>query len=371
MEELIDHLHDHAQVWETTNPEEADLIEVSEIWESIDHAGESSVEQTKIEAYRLKQWLNTTRPDPRNPFPFRSQCSLRIVWVRIARDDKVHYVSKDQIDTVVDAFKLHLAYKYYGTSGAGATEISRSHGSRIPSQYTFSYRPKLAAIWAREADSNTTQAIFFTVEDYIKSFKLLLKRKWRMLDQEMFIPFLCSAMIGLQVDKLSNKINEDIRGIENKTGVHGWKSKDRKVAPNDLETQFQWVGVMSTKTASALRKIRIITKLNHFALERLDSSVSTEVLPDDNHLPNDDSEGKGAVDNGDGALGDDTERRDYWFNERSAGHDRLRSVIALLENRADEQHNRVEFLQQRVQLQTQVVSNSNLFFISFFDDCGD
>lgn len=371
MEELINHLHDHAQVWEATDPIEADLIEISEIWDSIDPAGEPSVEQTKIEAYRLNSWLDTTRPDPLNPFPFRSQCSLRIVWVKIDRDDNVHCVSKNQLNTVINAFKLDLAYKYCATVSAGTTEISRSHGSRIPPQYAFSYRPKLAAIWGREVKSDTIQAIFFTVEDYINSFKLILERRWRILGQEMFIPFLCSAVMGLQVDESSNKVNADIRGIENRTGFHGWNDNDAKLAPNDLEGLLQRVSAMSTKTVSSLRKIRTMTKLHQFASERLDSSLSIKALTDDDRPPKDNSEGKRAAEDEGGALGDYNGRHNDWLSSRNESHGRLCSLIALLENRAHDQHIRVEYLQQRIQLQTEVVSDHNPFFLSFFGDSRD
>ncbi|KAL1633266.1 hypothetical protein SLS58_011155 [Diplodia intermedia] len=348
MEETVDYLHEHAQVWEKTDPIEAGRIEISEIWESIDSAGEPTVKHTTIDAHNLTQWLNTTRPDPTKPFPFLSKCSLRIVWVKIARNEHARYMSASQIDTVVNAFKLNLAYKYYPTSASGATEFSQYNGSRIPSQYAFSHRPKTAAIWTRELKSNTIQAMFFTLEDHIKSFQLLLNRNWRMLDQEMFIAFLCSVMIGVQVDQALTKINEEIRGIEYRTGFHGWNDDLTKLAPNGPERLLQKTGAMSTKAASSLRKLRIITNLHCFVSKQLDSSVSTEALTDDHHKPHDDGEDEG------GPPEDYTGRQNDWFNARRESHGRLRSVIALLENRAQEQHNRVEYLQQRVQLQTPV-----------------
>ncbi|OJD30072.1 protein kinase [Diplodia corticola] len=357
MEELVNHFQKHAQVWEKADPIEADRIEISEIWESIDSAGEPTVKHTTIDAHNLKQWLNTTRPDPKKPSPFLSRCSLRIVWVKIDTNEHVHYMSASQINTVVNSFELNLAYKYYGTSAAGVTEFSQYNGSRIPSQYAFSLRPKTAAIWAREPESNTIQAIFFTVEDHIKSFQLLLDRNWRMLDQDMFIAFLCSTMIGLQVDQALTKINEDIQGIEYRTGVHGWNTDLTKLAPNGLEALLQKTGAMSTKAVSSLWKLRIIKNLHYFVSEQLDSSVSTEALTDDHHKPHDDSEDKGTAEDEGGPPGDCTGRQNDWFNARRESYGRLRSVIALLESRTQEQHNRVEYLQQRVQLQTQVIES--------------
>jgi len=325
MEEIFRYLGDNNDLWGecslTNNPQ----IHVSEISSDATSSQEICVHKI-ISRESLEEWLKdgTKRPCSKKSCKTGSSLLFRIVWIEHT-DRRCDDIDSTSLDQIVTAFNLELATRYYGTAFAGVTAFPpKTKSATEHRSYSFSYHPKLALLWSHDTTSHLTQAICFAGRAQISKFRQMLEVKWRLVDQEMMIAFLCSLLLSGEVDFHQSAIKQEVREVEVRTGYHRWTSRQESPASGDLAALSAKMSGCGTKMASCARKVKVVQEMNEFILEQLQEQQRRQ-----------------------GNLGPPLE-----------SHRLLENNIKLVQRRAKMQRLDTEFFQNRISIQITAVRYS-------------
>lgn len=270
--DVFQYLIDRDEVWDPTSFGAHNTLSVTEVKHET-HTQPHAATHLTIHENDTSQWLahdnNSTKSLP----------NVKIVWVEHDRIESQYKIAANTFHEVIHAFELSQAYGYHRTAFAGVAALpftgGNDHNSRA---YSITYHPKLALIWSSQDNpANLTQAVCLASAPHIDRFKALLEANWKAFsDQDMMLAFLCSLLLSTDVDRLQYSIKDAVRGVEVRTGYHQWHNRSEAPPMDDLAVLSAKVSGYNTKTASCLRKIKVIEELNNFILEQIREEKQTQ-----------------------------------------------------------------------------------------------
>jgi hypothetical protein len=224
MDELYRNLGAHSY-WGVDTNEAAVSFDVTEIW--IDLAsGKASPKPRTVNVSELEAWLGEIS---RGDGSTKQTLAARFVRLQITKDKRIT-LPRDAWKKLLKAFGLELAYSYSRSCINGITALPRTTRPDAAElqAYSFTYLPKLAALWTQKSSQNPSTSIVngILLSDplYEVPLKTALQAPWTasVCGHAMFLPLCISLSFGALVDQTHHNVKTALRGIEDVTGFHAF-----------------------------------------------------------------------------------------------------------------------------------------------------
>ena len=246
--------------WETLSFSVTDALPVSEVWvDAIRLDMPRSLHRT-ITKSEIPSWLAETATENRQDQSRR--CLLRIIWLTVCVKQSSCNVAADVVADIVRAFGLgemqeHSSHCYSWSVCEGDS------GFGIPRAYYFGKYPRMNLSWSRKDGTIETSALCVAKESNVETLKQLLDHDIMQLlvHHELMLLFFCAVMFSKQIDEQQEKIKQQVKEVEVRTGYHTWQSRSETAALGDLTSLSAKMSGCETKNASLLRKIRVVLEV--------------------------------------------------------------------------------------------------------------
>ena len=277
MDSLLAFLSTNDQIWAHYDTTQRAELDVSELRCEPDNTSFRTFHRT-LQPSETEGWL--TVPSDEGVQRPNGSCTLRVVWISRDRFQNVDDVAAHQLAHVLEAFELKMAYDYTRTTFATTVALHEDHA--IPRRvYAVCMHPKLSLVWRH--DNGSTRAILFADSASVQDFKSILDSQWCFAHDPAFMAFVCALKLGREIDQEQDKVKQEIREVEVRTGYHRWSGRKESRAMGDLSLLAARMSGCTTKMASATRKTQVVKQLIELVLDGIKTSTSTQnaIAPND------------------------------------------------------------------------------------------
>lgn len=187
-------------------------VTVTEVWRSTMTGNQSTIHR-EVPINSLSQQLFGYKFGMQG-HPY--DCVVRVLYANYNPSESKDNLPPNALNQILDTFQLRLAFDFFASSFADVSCLpSTSPSIQI---YTLSYQPKLALIWSH--DSPFTNAMCFVSPERKEHFQRLLERRWQLETNAMLLPFMCTLLLGSEIDARQQEVKQRVREVEVRTGHH-------------------------------------------------------------------------------------------------------------------------------------------------------
>lgn len=366
MEDIYYTLGELVDLWKlpTSSGFESESVVATEFW--LQKATNTiKVKTRKIGPEARERWL-----DERTKGSGEDEQSLLVRFVWLVADNNRNEITLSQSirHILLERFGLRLAGEYFKTLSSGVADLPPVSKPEFDQRaYTFSYGPKIAAIWSHSifkgssAGESVTEGLIFTrgrSEDPSKNSKqkskpgkdplqelqgFLQRAPWKpeLCRSSAFPAYLFSIMLSRQMTETQTEIAGSIRQVESRTGHHKYANREDH-DENHLGKLSASTSGYASKLASVMRKGQVVQKL----LDFIKKTVNEEAALEERYGTH---SGDGEPNFGTGSL--------------------LKANVEVLQDRLEMQRVEVEHTLKRVEIQIEAVGSLTRKFEEYANWC--
>ena len=283
----IDHYFASRQcLWGEFSSSNKGFLTVSEVWHSKGSNTEYEALHRTVNNEDLSTWLDDTRNSQDMDATVKDKsCVLRVAWVPHDRKRGLNDVGAGILEELNRVCHHQLAHARFRATFAGAASLTEpSNGRRT---HYICNHPHLAVTWSQCKVSGLTSVICIAEKKKIDILQDLLSCHFiqALANLELIPALMCSILFCREIDDLLNRIKQQVRKTEVRTGHHGFMSRSEPPATGDLLRLSADMSGCISNLAVATRKLGVLRELNSFtADEAVNSPALKELLSNVNAL---------------------------------------------------------------------------------------
>lgn len=185
--------------------------------------------------------------------------SLQIVWIHRLVQARKFDVSEEIFAYLHDHLGHDLARNAGFTALAGVSTVSNKSASLTTGFVNF--LPKFSMTWAINTQYSRQTIICLVEEPKRRVLEDLFRQAFiqRLCDNPALSTLITSILFSMEIDDVQERVKQDVRQVEVRTGHHDWKSRGEAPALGDMIGLAARMSGCSTRIESSLRKQRART----------------------------------------------------------------------------------------------------------------